>query len=317
MGRKVKKWEESASLNMRTYLFWIDYITGLATNMFKWEGLPDTIDPRFLEMTLIHSGVGIYFNNDVPQPEYFLDVGRVFCQTTYGIELDIYNYPIYRDAWANNGFFKAMLTPADSVLIFNNRTHTPDIDAIELFARRFTMLDRAMDTNVNGQKFPYLIRATNKQRLTLQNVYMELDGNQPCIVVDKDLDPDSISVLSTNSPYVTDKLEVQKHSLFNNLLTYFGIENANQDKRERMVANEVNSNYGVVEASRNIRLQSRRDALPKIKDIFGDEITVTYNSDLPTILNMGMEALNFKGGRFDEPLDNTSEVDSGADDPGI
>lgn len=319
LARKTD-FEDSLRTNMHTYQYWLDYLTGLAINMFSYDGLPETVDERFLELTLINNGVAIYFDNPEPQPEYWLPAGRMVAQTTYGIELTVYDMPIYRDAWAANGFFTTMLNPGNSVMIFNNRLHTPDINAIQLFARRLTNITRAYDVNIGNQKFPFILRTTNNRRLSLENALMDVQGNKPAIILDKDFDMDSLQVFPLNPPFVADKLHVEQNNVFNDILTYFGIENSNQDKKERMVTDEVNSNYGVVEASRNIRLQARRDACKEIERVFGEHIEVNFNSDLPTILNIGRAMIGLQEEGFgeegspNEQVHDSSTVDSGASD---
>ena len=114
---------------------------------------------------------------------------------------------------------------------------------------------------------------------------MKYDGNEPFIFGNKNLDLEDIKTLDTKAPYVADKLETLKHSIWNEALTFLGIENSNQDKRERLVADEVASNYGNVEAQRNIFLNARQIAADKINQMFGLDIKVSFNSDIKTMVN--------------------------------
>ena len=65
MGRPKNKADmfcQSLYMNNRTYLQYYNRLTELALSMFEWKNLPDTIDPRFLEMCLLEesSEVGNY-----------------------------------------------------------------------------------------------------------------------------------------------------------------------------------------------------------------------------------------------------------------
>ena len=42
-----------------------------------------------------------------------------------------------------------------------------------------------MDVNIQAQKTPILILAEESQRLTMQNAYMQYDGNEPFIFGNK------------------------------------------------------------------------------------------------------------------------------------
>ena len=266
MSRKKKTWE-SAYLNNRTYLMYYNRLLELAINMFEWKGLPTSVDERFLELTLVSDGYAVYFDDEV--------LGNLCLQCMIGGNLDVYRIPIERTAYATNGY-QARLTSADSVIIFNNYTHTNCLLDIEMYARRLYEIERTIDVNVIAQKTPLIVRADENQRLTLKNLYMQYDGNEPFIFGDKQLDMDGIKVLKTDAPYIADKLNILKRQIWNEALTYLGIENSNTEKKERLVSDEVTTNLGAVEAQRFCRLNARRQAAEKINAMFGTNISVDY-----------------------------------------
>lgn len=270
--------------------------------MFEWRNLPPTVDERFLELTLYEKGYCLYFNDEV--------VGNLALTCTIGGMLDVYRIPTERRAFAVNGYNK-ICTSQDSVLIFNNYLHTPTILTIELFARRLYEIERTIDVNVKAQKTPTLVLASEQQRLTMKNLYMQYDGNEPFIFGDKDMEFDGIKCLKTDAPYVADKLQVLKHQIWNEALTFCGIENSNQDKKERLVADEVGSNYGNIEAQRNVMLNARRQAADKINRMFGTNIEVGFRSSLNTMVNSeNVSRETFEGVDEDESLYNASQMDS-------
>lgn len=275
MGRK-KKWK-SAYLNNSTYLDYYYRLKNLALNVFKWENLPDTVDERFLELTLFEKGYLLYFNDE--------DIGDIALTCTIGGELNIYNIPKRRTAYSTSGYRRNM-NEDNSVLIFNNFLHMPTESTIRLFALRLYEIERAIDVNIKGQKTPILILCDEQQRLTMQNLYMQYDGNEPFIFGDKNLGVTGVSSLKTDAPFVSDKLLVLKHQILNEALTFCGIENSNADKRERLVADEVGSNYGQVEAQRNVMLNARRQACEQINAMFGTDIWVNFRSNLDTKVNV-------------------------------
>ena len=115
---------------------------------------------------------------------------------------------------------------------------------------------------------------------------MQYDGNEPFIFGDKDMmNLSDIRALNTGAPYVSDRLTILKHQILNEFLSLMGIENSNEDKRERLVSNEVASNYGIVEINRNVYLNARREAVEKINRMFGRSIEVYFNSDVDTLVN--------------------------------
>lgn len=301
MGRKKNRWP-SAQINNQTYIDYYQRLMEFAINMFEWRNLPPTVDERFLELTLYEKGYCLYFNDEV--------VGNLALTCTIGGMLDVYRIPTERRAFAVNGYNK-ICTSQDSVLIFNNYLHTPTILTIELFARRLYEIERTIDVNVKAQKTPTLVLASEQQRLTMKNLYMQYDGNEPFIFGDKDMEFDGIKCLKTDAPYVADKLQVLKHQIWNEALTFCGIENSNQDKKERLVADEVGSNYGNIEAQRNVMLNARRQAADKINRMFGTNIEVGFRSSLNTMVNSeNVSRETFEEVGEDESLYNTSQMDS-------
>lgn len=301
MGRKKNRWP-SAQINNQTYIDYYQRLMEFAINMFEWRNLPPTVDERFLELTLYEKGYCLYFNDEV--------VGNLALTCTIGGMLDVYRIPTERRAFAVNGYNK-ICTSQDSVLIFNNYLHTPTILTIELFARRLYEIERTIDVNVKAQKTPTLVLASEQQRLTMKNLYMQYEGNEPFIFGDKDMEFDGIKCLKTDAPYVADKLQVLKHQIWNEALTFCGIENSNQDKKERLVADEVGSNYGNIEAQRNVMLNARRQAADKINRMFGTNIEVGFRSSLNTMVNsenVSRETIEEVG--EDESLYNASQMDS-------
>lgn len=275
MGKgKREKWE-SALLNNRTYLQYYNRLLELAINMYEWKNLPDTVDERFLELTLFSDGMAVFFQDDG-------GLGYLCLQCMIGGELDVYRIPIDRTAYATNGY-QMRLNNQNSVIIFNNYTHTNSMLDVEMYARRLYEIERTIDVNVKAQKTPVLIRATENQRLTMKNLYMQYDGNEPFIFGDKQLDMDGIKVLKTDAPYVADKLNILKRQIWNEALTYLGIENSNTEKKERLVSDEVTTNLGGVEAQRFCRLNARRQAAKAINEMFGLNISVDFRQETQTV----------------------------------
>lgn len=275
MAKHNKFWH-SASTNNKTYIDIYQQLAELALNMFEWKNLPDTVDERFLELTLYEKGYCLYFNDPI--------IGNLTLPCTIGGNLDVYRIPIRRRAYATNGY-NLPRDSSNSIIIFNNYLHTPSLLTVEMFTNRIYNIQRAIDCNINQQKFPFIIACDESQRLTMENLMMKYEGNIPFIFANKDMDLTDIKVLKTDVPLIAEKLQIVKHQIWNEALTFFGIENSNQDKKERLVADEVGSNYGNVEAQRNVMLNARRQAVDKINKMFGTNIGVTFRSSLQTTAN--------------------------------
>lgn len=263
----------------RNYSVHVDYLKRLqelAIGMFEWKNLPDTVDERFLELTLFTHGFAVFFKDEIA--DFYLAL-----ECMIGGPLDVYRVPKQRRAYAVNGY-NHTLTDRDSVLVFNNYLREPSYPTIKLYADRLADLERTLEVNIRAQKTPVLLLGTEAQRLTLKNLYAQYDGNEPFIFGDKGHQEmfQNFTVLKTDAPFVADKLMTLKHQVWNEALTYLGIENSNQDKKERLITDEVTSNLGAVEAQRYARLNARRQACEKINRLFGLDIWVDFRTDFNT-----------------------------------
>ena len=288
MGKKKDQFIESALMNNRTYIQYYNRLTELALSMFEWKGLPDTVDARFLEMCLFADGKALFFEDDG-------GLGFLTLQCTISGELNVYRIPIIRRAYATNGYNKER-TEKNSVLIFNNFLHTNSKLDVEMFAKRLYNLDRVIDVNANAQKTPVLIRCSEDERLTMKNLYMQYDGNQPFIFGDSELNPNALTVLKTDAPYVADKLYELKTQIWNEALTYLGIMNVNITKKERMITDEVTRNNGGTIASRYSRLEARRQACAEINKMFGLDVSCDYREDFELTENSDGDIIKEEGG---------------------
>lgn len=271
MARRKTNFWESAVMNNATYIQYYNRLIELSIAMFDWTGLPDTIDPRFLELTLFKYGQAVFFEDEV--------MGYLTLTNAVQGGFDVYGYPVASRAYSPYNNYQKNLTLDDSVIIYNNYLRTPSSLDVEVFAKRLYNLDRVIDVNANAQKTPVLIKCAETQRLTMKNLYKEFDGNSPVIFGDNGLNDANFTVLSTEAPYVADRIYQLKTQIWNEALTYLGISNINVQKKERLITDEVSRNMGGVIASRYSRLNARQNACEKINKMFGLNVWCEYRDD--------------------------------------
>ena len=270
MGKNQRQFKDSAIANTGDWLLYFNRLMELSISMFEWINLPDSIDERFLELTLFNDGKAIFFEDEA--------VGHLCLQFSTGGKLNVYRVPIKRRAFADNGYNRE-LTDKNSVIIWNNMLRENSVLPVIDFSRKLWNIDRAIVINANAQKTPILINCNETQRLSLENVYMKYEGNQPFIFGNKNLDISAFNVLKTDAPYVADKLYQLKTQYWNEALTYLGISNTNTQKKERMLTDEVIRNMGGTIASRYSRLNARKQACKEINKMFGLNIDCQFRED--------------------------------------
>lgn len=287
---------ESGVKNTQSFQYYYYALLELAISMFEYKNLPDTVDERFLELALFSEGKAVFFEDDI--------VGYLALRVNPCGELNEYGIPTLRYAYGENGYQSEPLTIDNSVIIYNNYMRMPSRYAILRYAQRLCDLDSTIDVNVKAQKTPILISCDEKQRLTMLNLYKKYDGNEPYIFGDKSINPQSLQVLNTNAPYVSDKVYMLKNQIWNEALTYLGISNISVDKKERLIVDEVTRNQGGTMAFRQTRIAARKQALKQINKMFGLNIDVEYRKDYQIIENDGdkleSEETAIKEGAYNE-----------------
>lgn len=265
--KRVTQFEKSLALNTMTYDMYVELLTQIAISQFEWLNLPSTVDQRFLEMTLFNDGQAVFFKDDV--------MGYLGLQCLIKGRLNVYRIPIDRQAYAVNGYHRD-LTDKDSVIIYNNYMHTNAVNLVSLYARKLYDIDRTIDVNVRSQKTPVALQCDEKQRLSILNAYKDFDGNQPVLFIDKNFDLKGVTVLKTDAPFVSDKLYEIKVKIWNEALTYLGVVNVAEQKKERMIVDEVQRSLGGTIASRFTRLGMRQQACEEINKLFGLNVSVRW-----------------------------------------
>lgn len=278
--KQKTRFAESLQLNGYTWEQYYDRMVNITISTVQWNDLPDTMDARFMELILLKNGKCILFEDEV--------MGFLNLRCTAQGPFDVYDIPIYRTAYASNGYERE-LDKTNSILVYNNLLHTDSVLDIEMFARRLYDIDRTVDVNVNAQKTPVLILCDENERLTFENIYKDYTGNMPAIFGRKGLSKDQITALSTGAPYVSDKLFMLKSQIWNEFLTYIGVSNVSLTKRERLITDEVQRQQGGVLANRYSRITARQQACDQFNRMFGTNISVEFREPDDVSLDIGGE----------------------------
>ena len=278
----------SKDINELTFTDYYYRLMLLARSVFKWEGLPNNIDEKWIERYLFTEGKCVFFRD--------AQFGEMVAKCTPDGNLNYYDeWTRVRPFGTNYLSDKSYSFDEECVVIRNNDDMIPTAFSIKLFAHRLADISRTIDINIIAQQTPVLITCSEKQKQTLATVYKKWRGHEPVIFGTKDLDINGVSVLKTDAPIVFPELQIQKHSIWNEAMTFLGVNNANMDKRERLVDDEVQANNKQIELSAHCMLKSRERACERINQIFGTNISVRMR----TAEEMGIDVENEGGVNLD------------------
>lgn len=298
-----------------TYSTWFNRLYNMAISRFEWLNLPDTCNEKFIEQVLFFNGFMVGYK-DTALNSYLI------MPCTNNSVLDIFGYPAKVNAYGYNGYMAQNLTPytitlgqettnADAALLYANYSRCPDLPAVLYFARKLTKIDRTIDVNINVQKTPYIISCGENQRLTVANMFKQVDNFEPAIMTTKfyGLNGEKpINVMDLKPPFVADKMQVLKRQVYQEALTYLGIEANTSEKAERQVTEELTANMGETESMRQSPLASRKQFCKEFNKIYGTNIDVKFRSDLQ--LSQIMENGGLTDGElYDDDKNNMRDAD--------
>lgn len=237
--------------------------------LFKWENLPNGIDEKWIERYLFTEGACLFYKDPT--------LGFMVAKMGENGMLNAYDEPTLVFPYATNYQYEGdqLINNDNCVIIRNNDDMLPTAPTIQLYAYKLTNIERTIDTNIMAMKMPIIVKCTDKQKLSLKQAMNQRNDNEPVIYADKGLNTEEIQILNTNAPIVFDKLQIQKHAVWNECMTFLGVNNANMDKRERLVDDEVQANNEQVQASEDVMLKARERACELINKMFGTNIKVS------------------------------------------
>ena len=279
--------EDAMILNSQTYVDYLERMKKIALSMFEWK-LPDTMNARYLEMCLYYTGqAALLYDEDYG----FIntkaaDSGYI---NIYGLPTKIncysYSYNKMRELYIPN----TNLPPEEEcILVMNNYQRVPTAATISLYAERLAEAQRAADTNIKAQKTPILLLTDKNQELTLRNMYAQYDGNSPVIFGDRNVLADKpIDSINTNAEFVANDIRTYMEGIWNDFLCFLGINNLNE-KKERLITSEANTNNELVNLNMQSYLIPRKQACKEFNEKFGltgdNAIDVKLRSDLYNII---------------------------------
>ena len=264
MSPKRNDFADAVAENVTAYQFYYDRMRNLCLSQYEWINLPKTCNARHIERVLFQSGLAAFAYDD--------RLGFISLAALPSKKLNMYNEA---EGYQLNGIGYHRYFPLNKcILIRNNLTATPTVWGVDQFAHRIAKALRTADINIDAQKTPILIVCDQKQKLTMKNVYMQYEGGYPVIYGDeKGFSPDSVRVLTTDAPYIADKMQDYIQTLWNDFLLWRGIDSVGTEKKERLISDEVNANNEHTNLAESTGLSTRQQAAEMLNEAYYNQFT--------------------------------------------
>lgn len=318
MGKRAKyrqnyKFIDSALINDLTFTDYLNRFEKVALSVFEWVNLPKSMNAQWLERCLYFNGMATLLKDK--------NYGFINTNCCSNGKLNIYGLPTNLNCYSfeyqtNRKLYTGLMTGLteaqkearefyECILVQNNWNRTPTAGSMELFALRLYEAERTADVNIKAQKTPVMVLVDEEQRLLMENLYNQYDGNRPFIFGDKkQLGSDILRAIKTDAPFIADKIIDYKKEIWNEALTFLGINNIMVDKKERLITDEANSNNELINLNLQSYLAPRQEACRQFNEKFGftgtdKEISVRVRSDLHNIIKNAQSVVtDFKENEF-------------------
>lgn len=259
--------------NFKTYQSDFRQMVTLAENVFEFVDLPEFIDVAYMNKRLLRRG-SVAFSKDE-------ELGVIALPYRNIGKLDVYGRPKKIEVFAYNNSYHRILDRGEFVIMYDNNGRYPLYLDIAQLAERIALCERTQDINIAQQKTPRVWKADDSSINTVRAMLNNVDSNSETVVAHSSLDIDELECVLEPAPYVTDKIDLHLDKLWAKFFRLIGIANIQEQKRERVIQDEMIASQGGTIASRYSRFQPRKNAIEQINHKFGTNISVRYYDGVP------------------------------------
>lgn len=261
--------------NTATAAYYRRYLMQKAMSVFKWS-VPKNWDKDYFLYTLYSQGRVSVFDSG--------KFGVIPQQCTLG-GYDIYYRP--NTAVVTN----ACLTPTtrnlkinkDCVLFKLQPDYGGIIDIVSFYANLMALAAETAMVNLHNSKMSYVGYADNKAGAeSLKKAIDSISRGETAVILDpksKAMDgKEPFTLLSQNvggNYIVTDILDDMR-TIENMFCTSVGLPNANTEKKERLITDEVNANNVETYSKVGMWLESLKASCKKCEEMFGVDVSVDW-----------------------------------------
>ena len=247
--------------------------------LFKWNNLPESIDDRFFNDSLLMRGYCVGFK--------YVD-GKVYVTDGALAGLDEYYRPTEFKA-ANIKFQNvSRKIGTDCSVCFNTDDYSEPysfVPMIEIYAHRLAELDVSVDTSVVNSRVCIIpVCDDDKEAIRISKLIRDMYAGKPASIAYKasfngKTGIEFVPIHSKDNLVVTDLADARRN-IMSDFYTELGINNLAVDKKAQTNYVEMNSNNEQLAIRKNIFLEPRQRWCEEMNEMFGTNISVEFNPDI-------------------------------------
>lgn len=258
-----------------------------ACDVFEWEGLPESINTRFLEACALMNGKALVtVENGVPLALICSPAGGVNVNgewvKAYGTGLNGFNkeFSLYLGETDNSVITYSPATiekvTPNAVMLKDNALMFPYVRFIYDYAAKIADVSRSLDVIAKVLKSPVLITAPEQLRAGIINAVKAVDENNVAVVSASGLPIDAVKVLDLGAdPQRVLQLWEYRENLKAEIREKLGIQNnPDNKKRERMITAEAEANTQQTRTNLEKRLKYRKEFAENLNAFYGWNVSV-------------------------------------------
>ena len=260
--------------NFATYNMYFRQMLALAENVFEFENLNKFVDVSYLNKTLLRRGSIAFFKDEV--------LGLLALPYRSLSTLDIYGRPKKIEVFSKANNYHRILKKKEFVIMYDNNGRYPLYLDISQMAQRIANCVRTQDINISQQKTPRVWKASSESLATIRSMLNNIDSNVESVVAHESAAAiDDLECVLQPAPYVADKIDLHLKELWAEYFRLIGVANIQEQKRERVIQDEMIASQGGTIASRYSRFQPRQNAIDQINERFNENLSVRYYDGVP------------------------------------
>ena len=261
--------------NNTMFCFFVEYLLQKAVSVFEFSGMPETWDKSYFIYHLFCDGWISVINTErygvIPQR----------CTLT---GINVYNLP--NKVIVTNALLpevRELTIGEDCCLLKLMPDYHNIMDIVNIYADMMACAMETAGVSMINSKLAYVFMTDNKNMAeSFKKLYDKISAGEPMVVADKALNnadgTPSYDYFMQNikQNYIATDVLNDLRTLENMFNTEVGIRNANTQKRERLISDEVNANNEETRAKVYLWLESLQDGVDKINQMFNLDLSVRY-----------------------------------------
>lgn len=269
-----KRLVNSQLKSWNTYQMYLREMLTMAENVFCIDNVPENVDMSYVNRNLLRKGAVVWFKDEV--------LGTIALPFTTRGNFDIYGNPIEVDARAFNGRYFRRLKQGEFVIMYDNASRYPIYADIVQMAERIALCVKTNDVNIKQQRTPRIWKTSQDMKKSVEDIINNIDCLEEDVTTYDSIEWDDVQVVMAPAPYVADKVDMHLDKLWAEFYRLIGVANLIEQKKERLIQDEMTASQGGTIASRYSRFEPRATAIKKINKMFGEKMSVYYYDGIPT-----------------------------------